>query len=372
MRQVIEGLHAADSLEALKRAGEDIRRLDAEPARAGRGRRTADADDRRAQRRAVAPRDRARRCGRHDLADIDWCWLALGSEGRGEQTFATDQDNALLFAAARRDGRQRRARSAARVRARRQCEPRHARISAVHGQCDGEQSGALPVDGRVEGQVPARGFASRRRRHCSTRTSSSISGRSTATRRSADALREWLFGYTQASPMFLRLMVQNALDVEPPLGLIRAFAVDDDPGRQGHARPEDARHAAVRRLRARVRAGARHRRHRHGRAAAPAPASACTSRRGTSTRRSRRSTSCSCCACGSRTSRPVPGKPNRIDPVRAARDRPADAEGGVPPGEATAGAAAVYPTGSAPSARGRRRRVARVDARREERWARRF
>ena len=27
--------------------------------------------------------------------------------------------------------------------------------------------------------------------------------------------------------MFLRLMVQNALEVEPPLGLIRTFAVDD-------------------------------------------------------------------------------------------------------------------------------------------------
>jgi CBS domain-containing protein len=25
-----------------------------------------------------------------------WCWLALGSEGRGEQTFVTDQDNALI------------------------------------------------------------------------------------------------------------------------------------------------------------------------------------------------------------------------------------------------------------------------------------
>src|SRR6185295_13811614 len=27
-----------------------------------------------------------------------WCWLALGSEGRLEQTLATDQDNALIFA----------------------------------------------------------------------------------------------------------------------------------------------------------------------------------------------------------------------------------------------------------------------------------
>ncbi len=32
------------------------------------------------------------------LSDFEWCWLALGSEGRGEQTFATDQDNAIIFA----------------------------------------------------------------------------------------------------------------------------------------------------------------------------------------------------------------------------------------------------------------------------------
>ncbi len=47
------------------------------------------------------------------------------------------------------------------------------------------------------------------------------------------ALRTWLFGYTQANPAFLRLMTQNALDVEPPLGIIRAFAVDDEPGAKG-------------------------------------------------------------------------------------------------------------------------------------------
>ncbi|MBV9190140.1 MAG: CBS domain-containing protein, partial [Betaproteobacteria bacterium] len=33
---------------------------------------------------------------RHDLPGA-WCWLALGSEGRMEQTFATDQDNALIY-----------------------------------------------------------------------------------------------------------------------------------------------------------------------------------------------------------------------------------------------------------------------------------
>ena len=31
------------------------------------------------------------------LQRVRWCWLALGSEGREEQTIATDQDNALIF-----------------------------------------------------------------------------------------------------------------------------------------------------------------------------------------------------------------------------------------------------------------------------------
>ena len=37
--------------------------------------------------------------GKHSqsLQQARWCWLALGSEGREEQTIATDQDNALIF-----------------------------------------------------------------------------------------------------------------------------------------------------------------------------------------------------------------------------------------------------------------------------------
>ncbi|WP_334135763.1 DUF294 nucleotidyltransferase-like domain-containing protein [Tepidimonas sp.] len=34
----------------------------------------------------------------HALSAEAMCWVALGSEGRGEQTLATDQDNALIFA----------------------------------------------------------------------------------------------------------------------------------------------------------------------------------------------------------------------------------------------------------------------------------
>ena len=35
----------------------------------------------------------------HRLPPVAWCWLALGSEGRHEQTFVTDQDNGLIFSA---------------------------------------------------------------------------------------------------------------------------------------------------------------------------------------------------------------------------------------------------------------------------------
>lgn len=37
---------------------------------------------------------------RHRLPAASWCWLNMGSEGRGEQTFVTDQDNGLVFSAA--------------------------------------------------------------------------------------------------------------------------------------------------------------------------------------------------------------------------------------------------------------------------------
>ncbi len=38
--------------------------------------------------------------GRFELPYVPWCWLVFGSEGRLEQTLASDQDNGLIFAAA--------------------------------------------------------------------------------------------------------------------------------------------------------------------------------------------------------------------------------------------------------------------------------
>lgn len=38
--------------------------------------------------------------GEFELPYVPWCWLVFGSEGRLEQTLATDQDNGIVFAAA--------------------------------------------------------------------------------------------------------------------------------------------------------------------------------------------------------------------------------------------------------------------------------
>src|SRR5712692_8857257 len=80
----------------------------------------------------------------HDLGGLPWCWLALGSEGRGEQTIATDQDNAIVFEAGD-DAAQARLLDFARA----QCDARRVRISAVQRRDHGGQPAELPLFGTV-------------------------------------------------------------------------------------------------------------------------------------------------------------------------------------------------------------------------------
>ena len=231
LRQVNEQLHEAETIAALQRAGEDIRRLSQNLLAQGVGAevltRTITALNDALSRRAIELS-----LQRHDLAGIDWCWLALGSEGRGEQTFATDQDNALLFAAGG-------AADAARIRER--------LIAFAHDVNAGLDALGFPLcSGNVMAGNPdlCRSMDEWKDKFLGWILEPTpqallnanivfdfrpLYGDTTL----CDALRTWLFGHTQASPMFLRFMVQNALDVEPPLGLIRTFAVDDEAGVKG-------------------------------------------------------------------------------------------------------------------------------------------
>jgi len=231
MREVIEGLHAADSIDKLKRAGEDIRRLTQNLLAQGVGaepltRTIASLND------ALSRRAIELVLQGHELADIEWCWLALGSEGRGEQTFATDQDNALLFAAPESgDPAPRRERLLAFAR-----DVNASLDTLGFPLCTGNvmASNADLCLSTEEWRTKFLGWIREPTPQALLNANivfdfRALYGDTTL----CDALRQWLFGYTQANPIFLRLMVQNALETDAPLGLIRAFAVDDETAVKG-------------------------------------------------------------------------------------------------------------------------------------------
>jgi len=226
MRQVIEGLHAARSIADLKHAADDIRGLTrnllaqgvvAEPLT-----RTVAALNDALTRRVIALDLEA-----HDVVDTAFCWLALGSEGRGEQTFASDQDNALIFTADdTRDAAQRRQKLLPFARA---VNEHLAELGFP--LCNGSVMASNPDLCLSTEEWKAKFLAWIREPTPEALLNANIvfdfralSGDTLL----VDSLRAWLFAYTGANPAFLRLMVQNALASDAPLGLLRTFAVDDD------------------------------------------------------------------------------------------------------------------------------------------------
>jgi CBS domain-containing protein len=169
----------------------------------------------------------------HPLAGIDWCWLALGSEGRGEQTLATDQDNAIIFVAPDSVAERLRSRHELLAFAR---EVNAALDTLGFPLCKGKIMASNP-----QWCLTADEWRATFLQWLSEPTPPALLnaniffdfrplfGDSTL----ADDLLSWLHGYSRDSTMFLRLMVANALQTEPPLGLIRTFAVSDKPGREG-------------------------------------------------------------------------------------------------------------------------------------------
>ena len=169
----------------------------------------------------------------HDLEGLKWCWLSLGSEGRGEQTLATDQDNALIFVAPPEAAEVLRARHELVTFAR---EVNEALDQLGFPLCKGnimasnpqwclneaewrDQFTAWISEPTPERLLNANIFFDFR----------PLYGEAIL----AERLREWLLARTQDNKLFLRLMVANALQTEPPLGLIRAFQVSDKPGIEG-------------------------------------------------------------------------------------------------------------------------------------------
>jgi CBS domain-containing protein len=164
---------------------------------------------------------------RHGLAGA-WCWLALGSEGRMEQTLVTDQDNALIM--------------------------------------QGEQPAFLAFADQVNRDLDACGFPlckgdimARNPRWCLKpqewrrvfadwirqpepeallRAAIFFDFRALAGEaRLAGELRDAVLPQAKTSRAFLRAMAEAALQARPPLGLLADFSADDLDLKLAGARP---------------------------------------------------------------------------------------------------------------------------------------
>lgn len=159
-----------------------------------------------------------------ELPRVEWCWLSFGSEGRYEQTLSTDQDNGLLFDAGGGDpGMVREA-----------FLPFARKVNERLAEC-----GFPLCKGNVMASNPELCLSKDewRQKFASWLQSNNPQALLNATiyfdfralhgaEDLAEELRDWLMRNAPSATLFLRFMVQNAVQVEPPIGLLRDFVFD--------------------------------------------------------------------------------------------------------------------------------------------------
>ncbi len=165
---------------------------------------------------------------RHQWEQISWCWLGFGSEGRLEQTFSTDQDNGIVFAA---HGEA----SPAQVRERLlpfAREVNEALDACGFPLCKGNVMASSPALclSIEEWKTKMGGWLANPEPKALLDAAicfdfRAVYGDATL----ATELREWLLGRTRAHPAFLRQMAENALQARPALGTLREFVTEDAP-----------------------------------------------------------------------------------------------------------------------------------------------
>lgn len=179
---------------------------------------------------ALAERVLALACEDARLDHSQWCWIALGSEGRQEQTFASDQDNAIIFADCDNPDAQRE-----------HLLPLALNVNLMLADCGfplcrGQIMASNPelclslqewkarflewmIEGDMNALLNATIFFDFRHLY--------------GARGLAQSLRNWLSVNARDNPRFLLQMSENAMGREPPLGLLRSFVVEkggDFPG----------------------------------------------------------------------------------------------------------------------------------------------
>jgi CBS domain-containing protein len=160
------------------------------------------------------------------VGDVEFCWLALGSEGRFEQTLNTDQDNGIIFCL--KDGMD--------AEAMRQLMlPFARRVNQALAECGfplctGEVMASNPkwCLSLAEWQDTFAGWIDHGAPMDLLHSTIFFDFRALfGTGRLADALRTWLHEAAPKNPRFLHQMAVNALRNRPPLGLVRDFVTGD-------------------------------------------------------------------------------------------------------------------------------------------------
>jgi CBS domain-containing protein len=228
LRQVSQTIRNAATLDSLKQAAQDIRQLGQNMMAQGVAAEhltqlTSTLND------LLTARIIELECVAAGLQEPDscqttFCWLALGSEGRLEQTFHTDQDNGIIFITPK---------GATPDAIRLALLPVAQRINAALAQCGFPlcKGGIMASNPRwclsleewknVYSDWIARGDAP-----VLLNASIFFDFRPLYGNFSLSAqLRAWLHDKIKDNRQFLKLMVSNALRNQPPLGVLRDFVV---------------------------------------------------------------------------------------------------------------------------------------------------
>ncbi|HRP96321.1 MAG TPA: DUF294 nucleotidyltransferase-like domain-containing protein [Rhodocyclaceae bacterium] len=226
LRQIHASIESASDIDLLQRASKDIRELALSLVAQGIAAEQL-TQFISALNDALTRRIIALELDRHRLHDVEYAWLAFGSEGRHEQTLSTDQDNGLIFTCGtptERDALRRRLIAFA-------ADVNHSLAACGFPLCKGNIMASNPELCLTPDEWQQRFGAWIREPDPQALLNASIffdyrvlSGNE----RLGDRLRDWLNRTAKKNSTFLRMMATNALQVAPPLGRIRDFVLDDD------------------------------------------------------------------------------------------------------------------------------------------------
>lgn len=169
---------------------------------------------------------------RSGLARVDFCWMALGSEGRMEQTLCTDQDNGLIFAPPP---------GTAPDSLRELLLPMAKRINDALAECAFPLCKGNVMAGNPEWCLSVDEWRDRFARWIERPDPQALLNASIffdlrgvfGNRELVGGLQTWLAKRAPGDRRFLALMAENALQNRPPLGTFSRFSVEkggDHPG----------------------------------------------------------------------------------------------------------------------------------------------